>query len=86
MHKIGAHSQLSRSEQDATGVSEGYVRLSVGLEHIDDIIADLDRGFAAVGGIRIARAGLEEFCSNALVVFSWAFCKRVVNVTACGLE
>jgi len=50
------HSQLSRSEQDATGVSEGYVRLSVGLEHIDDIIADLDRGFAAVGDTRIARA------------------------------
>ncbi len=41
------HSQLNRFEQDATGVSEGYVRLSVGLEHIDDIIADLERGFAA---------------------------------------
>jgi O-acetylhomoserine (thiol)-lyase len=28
-------------------VTEGYVRLSVGLEHIDDIIADLDGAFAA---------------------------------------
>ena len=35
------HSQLSEQEQLATGVTPGYVRLSVGLEHIDDIIADL---------------------------------------------
>jgi O-acetylhomoserine (thiol)-lyase len=41
------HSQLSPEEQLAAGVSESYVRLSVGLEHIDDILADLDRGFAA---------------------------------------
>jgi O-acetylhomoserine (thiol)-lyase len=41
------HSQLSPEDQLATGVSDGYVRLSVGLEHIDDILADLERGFAA---------------------------------------
>jgi O-acetylhomoserine (thiol)-lyase len=41
------HSQLSPAEQLATGVTEGYVRLSVGIEHIDDILADLDRGLAA---------------------------------------
>jgi O-acetylhomoserine (thiol)-lyase len=41
------HSQLSTEEQLATGVSDGYVRLSIGLEHIDDILADLDRGLAA---------------------------------------
>ena len=35
------HSQLSAEEQAATGVTDGYVRLSVGLEHIDDILADL---------------------------------------------
>jgi O-acetylhomoserine (thiol)-lyase len=35
------HSQLSPEEQLATGVTEGYVRLSVGIEHVDDIIADL---------------------------------------------
>ena len=35
------HSQLTPDEQLATGVTDGYVRLSVGLEHIDDIIADL---------------------------------------------
>ncbi|MEJ0052537.1 MAG: PLP-dependent transferase [Methylovirgula sp.] len=41
------HSQLSAEDRLATGVSDDYVRLSVGLEHIDDIVADLDRGFAA---------------------------------------
>ena len=42
------HSQLTEEEQAATGVYPGLVRLSVGIETIDDIIADLDRGFAAV--------------------------------------
>lgn len=37
------HSQLTAEEQIASGVTEGYVRLSVGIEHIDDIIADLDQ-------------------------------------------
>jgi O-acetylhomoserine (thiol)-lyase len=35
------HSQLSAADQIATGVSPGYVRLSIGLEHIDDILSDL---------------------------------------------
>ena len=35
------HSQLSEEEQLASGVTPGYVRLSVGIEHIDDIKADL---------------------------------------------
>jgi O-acetylhomoserine (thiol)-lyase len=41
------HSQLAEEAQTATGVSPGYVRLSVGLEHIEDILADLDQAFAA---------------------------------------
>jgi len=41
------HSQLSEQEQKFAGVDPGLVRLSVGLESIDDIIADLDQGFAA---------------------------------------
>jgi O-acetylhomoserine (thiol)-lyase len=41
------HSQLSPEEQLQTGVSDGYVRLSLGIEHIDDIIADLDQALAA---------------------------------------
>jgi len=37
------HSQLSAEEQFKTGVSEDYVRLSIGIEHIDDILADLTK-------------------------------------------
>ncbi len=43
------HSQLSVEERLATGVSDGYVRLSIGIEHIDDILADLDQALAAAG-------------------------------------
>jgi O-acetylhomoserine (thiol)-lyase len=50
------HSQLSPDEQLATGVSDGYVRLSIGIEHIDDILADLDRGLAAAGGAGLRTA------------------------------
>ena len=42
------HSQLTPEEQTKTGVTDGYVRLSVGIEHIDDILADLDQAFAVV--------------------------------------
>jgi O-acetylhomoserine (thiol)-lyase len=41
------HSQLTPEEQAKTGVTDGYVRLSVGIEHVDDIIADLDQALAA---------------------------------------
>ncbi|ABY23336.1 O-acetyl-L-homoserine sulfhydrolase [Renibacterium salmoninarum ATCC 33209] len=41
------HSQLSEAQQLASGVSPSMARLSVGLEHIDDILADLDAGFRA---------------------------------------
>ena len=40
------HSQLSAEEQAATGVTPGYVRLSIGIEHIDDIVADLEQALA----------------------------------------
>jgi len=41
------HQQLSAEEQLSTGVTPGLVRLAVGLEGIDDILADLELGFAA---------------------------------------
>jgi O-acetylhomoserine (thiol)-lyase len=41
------HSQLTEEEQRTTGVEPGLVRLSVGIESIEDILADLDTGFAA---------------------------------------
>ena len=48
------HSQLTAEEQLASGVTDGYVRLSVGIEHIDDILADLERGLAAAGKASVA--------------------------------
>jgi O-acetylhomoserine (thiol)-lyase len=41
------HSQLTPEEQATTGVTPGLVRLSVGIEHLDDILADLEAGFRA---------------------------------------
>ncbi len=42
------HSQLSADELASVGIHPNTIRLSIGCEHIDDIIADLERGFAAV--------------------------------------
>ncbi|MGL4408158.1 MAG: PLP-dependent transferase, partial [Zoogloea sp.] len=42
------HRQLSPAELAKAGVSEDMVRLSIGIEHIDDILADLDQALAAV--------------------------------------
>ncbi|MCP2277751.1 O-acetylhomoserine sulfhydrylase [Nocardia amikacinitolerans] len=42
------HSQLTPEEQLSAGVTPGLVRLAVGIEHIDDILADLRTGFAAI--------------------------------------
>ena len=43
------HSQLTEEEQRAAGAEPGFVRLSVGIEHIDDILADIEQGLAAAG-------------------------------------
>ena len=37
------HSQLSEEEQKETGVNPEYIRLSIGLENVDDIKADIDQ-------------------------------------------
>ena len=42
------HSQLSEEELADQGITPSTIRLSIGTEHIDDIIADLEKGFAAV--------------------------------------
>jgi O-acetylhomoserine (thiol)-lyase len=42
------HSQLTEAELKDQGISPGTIRLSIGTEHIDDIIADLENGFAAI--------------------------------------
>ena len=43
------HSQLTTEELEAQNIHESTIRLSIGTEHIDDIIADLEAGFAAIG-------------------------------------
>ena len=47
------HSQLTEEELLAAGVTPGYVRLSIGIEHPDDIIADLKQALDASGGARL---------------------------------
>ena len=49
MHpKSTTHSQLSAVDQVSNGVLDAYVRLSIGIEHIDDIITGLEKALAAV--------------------------------------
>lgn len=50
------HSQLTPEQQLTTGVTPGLVRLSVGLENIDDLKADLEAGFAAARKVSAANA------------------------------
>ena len=42
------HSQLSPEELESTGISSSFVRLSIGLEHIDDIIADYEQALSKI--------------------------------------
>ena len=42
------HSQLTDEELSSAGIYQNTIRLSIGTEHIDDIIADLEKGFAAI--------------------------------------
>ena len=48
------HQQLSPAEQHAAGVTDGYVRLSVGIEHIDDILSDLTQALDAADRMTLA--------------------------------
>ena len=45
------HSQLTEAELLDQGITQSTIRLSIGTEHIDDIIEDLEKGFAAIDGI-----------------------------------
>ena len=49
------HSRMSREDLDKTGISQGLVRFSVGLEDIDDLIADVGQGLAAVRALTATR-------------------------------
>ncbi len=41
------HRQLTEAEQAAAGVTPGMIRLCIGIEHIDDIVADLEQALSA---------------------------------------
>jgi O-succinylhomoserine sulfhydrylase len=43
------HGRLSDEQRQAAGISDGLIRVAVGLEHIDDLRGDCERGFAALG-------------------------------------
>ena len=45
---IMTHASVPPEQHEMLGISDGLVRLSVGVEHVDDLVADLERGLAAV--------------------------------------
>ena len=46
------HRQMTAAEQDKAGVRPEMIRLSIGIEHIDDLLADLDQALAATQPVR----------------------------------
>lgn len=54
------HEQLSDEEKRDSGVTEDLIRISVGTEHIDDIIADFEQSFAASQAVKPDAGGKEE--------------------------
>ncbi|MBQ7147882.1 MAG: O-acetylhomoserine aminocarboxypropyltransferase/cysteine synthase [Pseudobutyrivibrio sp.] len=48
------HSQLTEEELLDQGITQSTIRLSIGTEHIDDIIEDLEKGFAAIDGVQVS--------------------------------
>jgi cystathionine beta-lyase/cystathionine gamma-synthase len=56
---LTSHAMISAEQREAMGVNEQMVRLSVGIENVEDLIADLDRALEAVGGVTIP-VGLES--------------------------
>ena len=43
------HAAMAAEDHQAAGLSSGLLRLSIGIEHAEDLIADLERGFSAIG-------------------------------------
>ena len=73
------HSQLSAEDQIAAGVTPGYARLSIGIEHIEDIIADLKQALS----YKIWQTGCRLsplFLSVKILDISKSFCGVYVKV------
>jgi cystathionine gamma-lyase len=45
---IMTHASVPKDRREALGIADGFIRISVGIEHVDDLRADLERGFAAI--------------------------------------
>ncbi len=45
---IMTHASVPKDTRDRLGIADGFIRISVGVEHVDDLIADLDHALAAV--------------------------------------
>ncbi len=45
---IMTHASVPKANREKLGIADGFIRVSVGIEHVDDLIADLERAFAAV--------------------------------------
>ena len=43
-----SHGKLSEAQRQAAGIGQGLIRVAVGLEHLDDVRADLDRGLSSI--------------------------------------
>jgi cystathionine beta-lyase/cystathionine gamma-synthase len=57
---ITSHAMIRPEERQKMGVTEQLIRLSVGIEHVDDLIADLERAFAAVRGVVRREVGVGD--------------------------
>jgi cystathionine gamma-lyase len=44
---IMTHASIPEAQRTALGIADGLIRVSVGIEHVEDLLADLERGFAA---------------------------------------
>jgi cystathionine gamma-lyase len=49
---IMTHASVPRETREQLGISDGLIRVSAGIEHVDDLVADLERGFAAAARVR----------------------------------
>ena len=47
---IMTHASVPKATREALGIADGFIRVSVGVEHVDDLRADLEAGFAAARG------------------------------------
>jgi len=46
------HAAMSDADQQLAGISARLLRLSVGIEHVADLLSDLEQGFETLGGLR----------------------------------